>query len=642
MRSGRKAILLAPGLVLALVLVTLPFSGCPTEGNGENGDPPCLNDGDCGLDELCNDVDGKCFPGNCRVDRDCEQGSACEDNWCTGTCSSDADCQEGGAKPEAVCYRRTCYGTEESCETSEDCDQPTDKATWVTCNDFSGKCVPVIPVCTRDDMDVVCPVGMVCKADDGTCEQGVCVDQPAQCMSICDCPRGEMCNIDTATCVSDTSCEEGKRPDPVDGICRRATCADSRDCNNGEWCDSFDYPGCRKECASDNDCMKSEGEECQPDKTCRMATLCEYDQNCESCGCKAGLVCAVDHRFGEKRCRYACDIFDNDCDQGELCQPVLDGGTYPRTGGACQAPNQGGDVSDACDQNNYCEANLLCQGMICRAICNPGGEPGCDAEVDCTPYLGIGVCGEVGGCSSDLECNFPDEICWNQEDCQPGCHMPGTPVNCDGAHPCDPATGRCQGAGECASDADCDPPNTICDTESVPPRCTPSCLSVGCPGTKKCDPTTGYCKEKCLGDDSCNPPETICEHDVCILGCGQPGGLDCGVNDCIEATGRCGMINHCETDDDCNPPMTKCDEPWEMCVDGCGLTGCDTAQGFQCENTTGECVYSPCDYIGCACTTAADCQPDLICGFFTKKCTKSCQSDADCAPFYCGTLGYCE
>jgi len=244
-----------------------------------------------------------------------------------------------------------------------------------------------------------------------------------------------------------------------------------------------------------------------------------------------------------------------------------------------------------------------------------------------------------GSCIDDGDCGWPAFICYKSR-CRCGCATPGSPVQCSDEHPCEQTTGRCEGAGECTSDSDCDPPNTICDTESVPPRCMPSCLSVGCPGAKACDPTTGHCKDRCASDSDCNPPTTICEHDVCMLGCGEPGGLDCGNSDCIEATGRCDTANHCTTDDDCNPPMTKCDEPWQICVDGCGLTGCD--DGYVCENETGECVYNPCDHIGCACTSSADCQQGLFCEALSKKCTKSCTTDADCAPYYCGVNGFCE
>ena len=586
-RTFLGMVTLFSAIVLTVFLVTC---GGDSDDNGNTSG--CLNDIECGEGKLCDYDTGKCFDGECRATKDCPQGKTCKNFFCVAGCESDEDCETEGAK----CYlpTKSCFGGDE-CKKTSDCAQPVSGQEWVTCSDLEGKCIPNFPGCTRDTLDEDCPAGFVCKA-------GMCAEKPPLCGSDEDCPAGFTCNLANAQCERSTECESGYCPDPVDGVCRRCPCDNDQQCAVNEWCDAFNYQRCRKKCTSDDDCVKSLGEECQEDGKCRASKLCELGEDCTSCACKEGLVCAADHRDPDKpkKCSKACDLYGDDCDEGWLCEPVMEGGVFPQKGGGCVLPNGGKKEGEPCDQANYCEANLLCQSGTCRKICKPGGEPSCGEGVDCTPYMGIGVCGNVVGCVTDTECGAPDKVCWDNE-CQPGCHKEGSPIKCVDPNPCDPTTGRCKGSGRCSTDADCSPPDTICDLDRQPPDCVPSCLTVGCPGDKSCDPTTGRCKDKCASDSDCNPPKTICEHDVCILGCNEPGGLDCGDQECITQTGRCGQVNYCEKDSDCNPPMTKCDEGWKQCVDGCGIKGCDA--GYDCDNETGECVYNPCTHIGCPCSS---------------------------------------
>ncbi len=188
-------------------------------------------------------------------------------------------------------------------------------------------------------------------------------------------------------------------------------------------------------------------------------------------------------------------------------------------------------------------------------------------------------------------------------------------------------------------DVECGAPAAVCE-QNV---CVPGCGQVGglqCGAGTVCDNGSGRCvavQGPCMDDTECSPPMSICEQGQCIPGCNQVGGIQCtGATLCNNTTGRCDPNgNICTNDSQCNPPSTICNLNNGACEPGCGTTGCTAP--FMCTTATGQC-FDPgqtggTQPLNASCTADADCQSsdcfDLG-GSVGQRCISSCGNHGDC------------
>ena len=228
------------------------------DGGGPNG-PLCLEDGDCGVRQVC--VRGTCAVG-CRTSVDCPSGEVCggDPAQCLNAleCQRDTDC--GGDAP-------VCHPTLSIC------------VRCIRADDCSGGDVCLV--------DPSCLSGRrVCARTDYTC--GLCTNDNQCASSVCDtetgrctectgqfqCGVGEVCDRELGICtecVSDGDCRE---PLPaclrteVGGQC--VLCAEDADCGEGTC--NRDTQTCQG-CLSDEDC-RGDGLSCNPG-----SGLC-FDESC--------------------------------------------------------------------------------------------------------------------------------------------------------------------------------------------------------------------------------------------------------------------------------------------------------------------------------------------------------------------------
>lgn len=274
-----------------------------------------------------------------------------------------------------------------------------------------------------------------------------------------------------------------------------------------------------------------------------------------------------------------------ECRGGEIC-----------LAGSCQPISAGQCASDAdCTPGEYCQADTN--------ECVPNFNSGCSSDADCPQNehcdLGRRACVE---CFEDSHCG-PGQVCRSAMcladgadagialDAEP---FPDAQAQLDAALPAD-GGGSNPDAGanmSCMMDSECGPPQRICEANQCVLGCAePAGLMCGV--DEVCDTTTGRCVQvtgPCTMDSQCNPPLEVCESGQCVPGCDQPGGIQCsGSTVCDNATGRCVMSSSlCTMDSQCNPPSTICNLNNGQCEPGCLSTGCTAPE--TCNTTTGHCV----------------------------------------------------
>lgn len=97
--------------------------------------------------------------------------------------------------------------------------------------------------------------------------------------------------------------------------------------------------------------------------------------------------------------------------------------------------------------------------------------------------------------------------------------------------------------GPCNADSDCGAPIAVCENG----QCIPGCFSqdpngLVCALPEDCNPLTGRCGglQLCFSDAECNPPVSVCQVIICVPGCAQPGAAPCASGtSCNPTTGRC-------------------------------------------------------------------------------------------------------
>ncbi|MEZ4469174.1 MAG: hypothetical protein R3F43_33235, partial [bacterium] len=348
--------------------------------------PPdaCADDGDCPLDTVC--VDGACrfAPTVCADDATCGAGRVCEAGRCVSRpeCRADADCPGGTClTPPGRCV------ADEGCRADADCppDLPLCRAGTCGPGPCPGGC-PAPLVCV-DDACVdpgacggACPDGLRCLPERG------CV----ACTADGQCGPGAFCAVDDdftcrmgdrlpacQPCGPGGTCGFDQRCDPDFGFLCLTVCQRDRDCPTGNRCDGG-------LCRGDPLCG---GSACRRDADCEGACLAGACTPRQACGvdadCAPGWTCA------EGRCLpTGAPCFGPEaCPRGQLC-----------VGGRCAAGAPEAACAP-CDGPASCPSPALCldltgEGPRCVALC---GRDGCPAGLACLDAGLFGVCLSADG-----------------------------------------------------------------------------------------------------------------------------------------------------------------------------------------------------------------------------------------------------
>ena len=228
---------------------------------------------------------------------------------------------------------------------------------------------------------------------------------------------------------------------------------------------------------------------------------------------------------------------------------------------------------EICDDNNDCEAGLVCrQGEGDLQCLPPVGEGGaCNGEGDCVDGLVCedNVCREDGGIG---------DPCQNQDDCHEG-------LQCVEGQ-CREGGGVCENNGVCGGELVCRPLNGELRCQSVGGDGDGCDENDDCEGELEC--RNGFCREQLGEGDVCQNDEECAEGLVCRpedgeLFCSLPGGDGDG----------CNGNNDCQDGLVCREGL--CREHGEGCgVDDADCDGVDDGDDIHaaCQNTPpGKAVY---------------------------------------------------
>lgn len=492
----------AAGCVLVLIAGCGGGGGSGTSTGKDTSSPQDVRVTDLGKDTGTNDTNkpldvpvvdqGPDDPG---CTPDCKD-KECGDNGCGGTCGScgsNEECEEG--KCECMAGSEACMDV---C-----CDQDAVCYEVKCCApDCGGK------DCGDDGCGGTCGV---CK-DHHQCEEGTCIYQPWCGDGNCDTGTNEDCE----SCPNDCGCQG-------DDVCYLKSCC-TPDCDGKNCGDD----GCGDQCGTCVEHYQCEVGTCVYQPWCGDGT-CDTDlnENCETClpDCGCSLVCFQGECCIPSSClslKKECGYWDHGCGGTLYC-------------GACQAhPNS------FCNPSGQCDCTIDCNGKEC-GLDGCGGSCGfCGANEECSLQ---GQCQCVtGSASCGQTCCELDEVCFENQCCNPGCDSKECGDDgCGGI--CGQCTqfpnSYCDGMGHCACGSDtC----TILGKECGGP------YSDGCGGTVVC-PVCSVCGETCLSG--------TCLFTACV-------GKYCGSDEC---GGICGICGDCF---DCN--NGQCDENCECMCEGkeCG------------------------------------------------------------------------
>ena len=491
----------------------------------------------------------------------------------------------------------------------------------VACED----CADASPCEQIEHCDLFCEDGF--EVDDFDCRACACIEPPS-----CD----------------DVQCDEGQRCE--DGVCRD----DPRDCI--ERCDPEVEPvcgndfvtrpnACHAECAgvghSPGACPDSE---CGPEKRCPEGQPC-VDGQCCACDGDPSPVCGVDGREHLNECTARCAGVEvrhagpcverpcesaDECQEGWECRPARRPGNDqacrerdadcvrecvppPRTQpcsaderrcndprATCYIPpgsRRGACLFECIPDRPQCPDGAACavvDGLedaagVCLQACEPDGPPTCEGKLQCREdERGTAVC---------QPCNCPRDV-------------PPEPVCADG-HPFrTPCEAECAGHEEWAAGE--------CDVDGCLERCADAPEALVCVGE---DTLRNPCEARCQGhmrwmEGACEAPcgddDPDCQHDECLQRCvGEMMVLVCGEGtiyasvceahcDDVELErlpGVCleGVATACREEEDCAP--TGCEEsvcaaePSRACPDYSPAAACFTRGACGC--VMGQCQWRP-------------------------------------------------
>lgn len=313
------------------------------------------------------------------------------------------------------------------------------------------------------------------------------------------------------------------------------------------------------------------------------------------------------------------------------------------------------DVGD-CDTTDDCAEGMICN--LASHQCEEASTGTCDEDTDCAPNarcnLSLGQC-EVGArtCAVDATCEVIDQRCNTSR---------GFCVECLSVYDCDDPKvcidGECKIANTaCASDAGCNPPLSVCENAACVPGCGAAGSPVVCGDATRCDTAHGRCvaivdpPTACSQDTECDPPDEVCENNVCVPGCGQEGGLDCGSTPsetvCDPSTGKCvvappegaALNESCTKDSDCASGTCFDFEGniGKRCIEACGgASECPAA--FTCYDLHGAkmCLSAELfndatftENTGAFCESGLDCKSNF-CPYAPGLCVDTCARNGDC------------
>ncbi len=188
---------------------------------------------------------------------------------------------------------------------------------------------------------------------------------------------------------------------------------------------------------------------------------------------------------------------DDDCDIGELCNPL--------TGGCLVAA----DYQTSCTLNPSCPAGPNGEYLVCEPItkrCLPAGR--CTADYNCCGATSIHPPNGEFRCDPSLSvCRPPANDCDPPTELTSSCpQQPKASNGCDGGLFCTPL-GECV---QCTCDADCQGGLVCYQQRRV-------CVSVGycerstdCDPGQSCDTRAALCKSTCGKDEDCSDPHNYC------------------------------------------------------------------------------------------------------------------------------------
>jgi hypothetical protein len=193
-----------------------------------------------------------------------------------------------------------------------------------------------------------------------------------------------------------------------------------------------------------------------------------------------------------------CDVWSQDCPEGEKCTPVLiNGSVIPSCVGVMRNPGQVGDpcTRDAVTGEDSCDVGMLCvpdpnpELMRCFALCSGSpADPMCEGEKDvcviadggatpiCFPHCDplLQDCDIVGwGCFPDGAGGYvcaPDQSAGANHQGDP---CAGSYNNCEAGLVCAAGVAGCMGAGCCAPycDLGAADPNSQCPGAAMGEEC---------------------------------------------------------------------------------------------------------------------------------------------------------------------------
>ena len=300
--------------------------------------------------------------------------------------------------------------------------------------------------CALCSSDADCGAGEMCECRAGSCTAsgGACVAKPQVCpdvaMPVCGCDGmtyGNDCERRAhGVCKArDGACKIGRCVDPSTGACTDVECSAANPCASGARCNPSCPPpppsgGCFD--TIENRCT---GEPCSTDAPCRggnqfctprcspPASGCfdTIEKHCTGKPCSPDHPCGIPNQFCSTECPVSECQSDADCNDGNGCS------------------------ADHC-ANGVCQHDCLCVGPSGGSDCCPGPAASCarpcgkDAQ---------GVCG--GSCATNEVCSASGDGCV----CAPSTTTCGdTFPACDGSCPPGKKCGSLSGAPACQCIAD--------------------------------------------------------------------------------------------------------------------------------------------------------------------------------------------
>lgn len=338
-------------------------------------------------------------------------------------------------------------------------------------------------------------------------------------------------------------------------------------------------------------------------------------------------------------------VTNEDCGGDNLCINGGNGETF--CGQSCAGPD---DTS--CPSGSVClevtadttvfqcfPADLRCNNPCEGLICDPGFVCDPDGDGFCLPPRGL-----CEPCTNNEQCGGPADLCLQFDDA-------GTERAC---------------TIDCAADATVCPEGYFCATVGTgvdaPKQCVPDiltcidrCVGVTCGAGQYCDPRTGGCNAQGAACDPCSLDfECGGDADLCIALPGPdcadnadcPAGDFCRDGQCVMA--RCGVDcspdefgtpGDCPADYNCfdlGGGISQCLPFFLACEDLCA--GVECGEGFNCEQTTGNCIRSTSEACQ-ACDSSAACGgQDSVCSPVVTGgpaiCLPSCDETRPCGVGY--------